>query len=180
MATLLLGQFVKANASVPNREDPAINPLDLFHGDGKEVIDSKKMMLETIIQLKANNTVKVPLVKRSTGDRSRFTWHVMKVKLAGSVPDPLLVANKAAASWSSRCGQKLLPACPDGPDVDAEQEDLYALGREEAEDNDQAMTHMGRMIGVPSFPPDKEANYDRAEGKVDGLEWENLEDDEYT
>jgi hypothetical protein len=188
MATLLLGQFVKAHASVLNREYPAINPLDLFHGNGREVLDRKAMLRDTRTQLQANNTVKVPSVKRTTGDRSRFTWHVMKVKLTGSIPDPLLVANKAAVNWSSRCGQKLLPACPDGPDVDAEHEYLYALGREEAEASlanyDQAVTPVGRMIGVPSssrrvtLSPDKEATHDRAEGKADGLEWENLEEDD--
>jgi hypothetical protein len=97
MATLLLGQFVKAHASVPSRERPAINPLDLFHGNGKEVIDSKKMLLETLAQLKANNKVKVPSVKRTTGQ-------VMKVRLTGRIPDPVLVAIKAAVSWSSRSG----------------------------------------------------------------------------
>jgi hypothetical protein len=133
MATLLLGQFVKAHASVLSRERPAINPLDLFHGDGKEVLDRKKMSLESLTQLKANNEVKVPSVKRTTDDCSPFTWQVMKVRLTGRIPDPVLVAIKAAVSWSSRCGQKLLPTCPEGPDIDSEQEELYALGREEHE-----------------------------------------------
>jgi hypothetical protein len=48
MATRLLGQFVKAHASVLSREDAAINPLDLFHSDGEEVLDRKKMLRNTL------------------------------------------------------------------------------------------------------------------------------------
>ena len=36
--------------------------------------------------------------------------HVLKVKLAGDIiPDPALVASKAAVGWSARCSERLLP-----------------------------------------------------------------------
>ena len=39
---------------------------------------------------------------------------MLKVKLTEDIPDPALVVCKAAVNWSDRCGEKLLPACPDG------------------------------------------------------------------
>jgi hypothetical protein len=178
MATLLLGQFVKAHASVLSRERPAINPLDLFPGDGKEVLDRKKMLLETLTQLKANNKVKVPSVKRTTDD---FTWQVMKVRLTGRIPDPVLLAIKAAVSWSSRCGQTLLPACPDGPDIDSEQEELYARGREEHEASMAAYYHTFTPTEITLGVSESSRRVTLYPGKeADGtdLGWEDLEDDE--
>jgi hypothetical protein len=105
----------------------------------------------------------------------------MKIRLAGKFPDPVLVAIKAAVSWSSRCGQTLLPGL-DGPDIDSEQEELYALGREEHEESMAAyyrtLTPTEITLGVSessrrgTLSPGNEA---------DGtdLGWENLEDDEY-
>jgi hypothetical protein len=83
IATLLLGQFVKAHASVLSRRKPAINPFDLLHGDGNEVPERENMLRGTLTQLQANNTVKVPSVKRKTDEVSPFTWQVMKVRLIG-------------------------------------------------------------------------------------------------
>jgi hypothetical protein len=179
MATLLLGQFVKAHASVLSRERPAINPLDLLHaGDGKEVLDRNKMLLETLTQLKANNKVKVPSVKRTTDDRSPFTWQVMKVRLTGRIPDPVLVAIKAAVSGSSRCGQKLIP---DGPGIDSEREELYVLGREEHNTSMAAYYRTFTSTEITLGVSESSRYVTLSPGKeVDGtdLEWEDLEDDE--
>jgi hypothetical protein len=56
MGTLLLGQFVKARASVLSRKSPAIHPLDLFNGDENGDLDRKNMLRDTRTQLQANST----------------------------------------------------------------------------------------------------------------------------
>lgn len=146
-ATTLLGDFVKAHADVlkgrqngRNGKQKKTSPLDLFqkafsgnHHDVEREINQKKYVLENTARTELKDfKVKVPKVKNGSDN-----WEVMKVllnlRLSSTIPDPALVATKAAINWSARCGQRLLPACPAPPHTDQEEDELDEIGREQYE-----------------------------------------------
>jgi hypothetical protein len=129
-ATTLLSQFVKAHADVlTGRGGNRLTPLDLFVNDLDQEVNKRKNMLNDTVEKLRNNVVKVPVVKDNTGRN----WEVMKIYLTVDIPDPALVATKAAINWSARCDQNLLPSCSDEPEGDPLEAELYEMAREEYE-----------------------------------------------
>lgn len=141
----ILSQFVKAHADVlMGREEgkDLLKPIDLFYEDVSETENDvqirKQALQDTMKILKKKGEVKIPV---SSG---KVNTRVMKVKLTQfnsqgyslAIPDPAAVAAKAAVSWSQRCSQKLLPACPDGLDhVGGDDELRYERGWEQLEES---------------------------------------------
>jgi hypothetical protein len=192
-ATHLLGACIKAHAAVLTRDSPALIPSDLLHGAGPDTESRRQLLLGTRNKLRASGTVTVPSVKSTRGIIENRLKHLMKVRLTQNIPDPALCVLRAAVSWSSRFDQKLLPACPDGPDKDegdSEDKELLALGEEELEES-RAMNFnpVGQTIDVVApesssrpvtVSPDKEAKrslpFKVLKGKADDTDWENLDD----
>ena len=114
-ATDLLADFVKAHAEIAsgNREGGIVSPLDFFAKN-----DPKREKLESLRDSLENGEVQVPFLKAQVDAK------VLKVKLENkydyTVPDPMLVAMKAAINWYYIVskGTKMLPACK--PPVDPE------------------------------------------------------------
>ena len=148
LATELLCNLVKAHADVltgrlkrDGTRSSRITPIDLFHNNFAgntrlEVLSKRHQMNETLNELK-DHKVKVPHM-RDAGDKD---WEVLKVHLTGKIPDPMLVATKAAINWSARCGQKLLPSCSVQPEVDPKEEELYEIAREYYETAVEGASH---------------------------------------
>lgn len=148
LATELLCNLVKAHADVltgrlkrDGTRSSRITPIDLFHNNFAgntrlEVLSKRHQMNETLNELK-DHKVKVPHMK-DAGDKD---WEVLKVHLTGKIPDPMLVATKAAINWSARCGQKLLPSCSVQPEVDPKEDELYEIAREYYETAVEAASH---------------------------------------
>lgn len=113
-ATNLITDFVKAHAEIAsgNRKGGIVSPIDFVAKDEqKEKFESLRDSLE-------NGEAQVPVLKAHAGAK------VLKVKLENkcdyTVPDPLLVAIKAAINWHHNVskGTKMLPTCK--PPVDPE------------------------------------------------------------
>lgn len=133
----ILGDFVKAHADVlmGRGDDNCLKPVELFYkseATKNEVMVWESDLARTSLILESSSGVKVPVSLDETNPK------VMKVKLTKrnclNIPDPALLSAKAAVSWSQRCSQKLLPTCPDEPDVDSDEELRYQRGLEEYEE----------------------------------------------
>jgi len=115
--------MVKARSDVlKGRSGRALTPLDLFENKNiNDVGDRKKRLQETLDTL-GNFKVPIPQLVERGGHT------VMRVQLVpelATVPDPLLVALKAAINWSSFRGHKLLPTFSDVFKVDPDEAELY-------------------------------------------------------
>ena len=96
----------------------------------KEIEVRKQMLRETLETIK-NGRVLIPELNKG---RLAGCEELVKVKLDANlvtVPDPLLLAQKAAINWSSFCGHKLLPTCSGGPRIDPDEAELYEMAAEQ-------------------------------------------------
>lgn len=129
-ATQLLAAMTKANAEVLyGRDGEALTPMALFDKKNDTNIEQRKQMLRETLRTLGNKKVKVPVLKRGGAG-----CELMKVKLdanLATVPDPMLLVQKAVINWSSFCGNKLLPVCSDGPEIDPDEAELYDMAAEQ-------------------------------------------------
>lgn len=128
--TELVSHYVKAEADVLMGRgiDGSLQPLDFLTDDTDMDIKPRKEQLEqTKEKLHRKKKVKVPFL---TGKKNP---KILKLKISGeNIPDPALLACKAAVTWSERCGEKLLPSCGSRePKIDPDEKIMYELGAEE-------------------------------------------------
>jgi hypothetical protein len=178
-AVNLLTRYTKAHADIlagrgggvdPMTGKGARNytPIDLFDGDS----DRRAALLEVQKELVSTGTVRVPTYE--AGKKAvLMKVNLTKVSTGGCIPDPALLASKAAINWSFRRGQKLLPACRKSGEIDEDLEELYEIARE-------------RDLGAASCPPQivdvaKPSSSRRVtlspEKEASGMAWETLDDD---
>ncbi len=117
-------------------------------------------------------TVRVPTYKE--GKKAvLMKVNLTKESTGGCIPDPALLASKAAIDWSFRRGQKLLPTCRKPREIDEDLEELYEIARER---DLGAASCLPQIVDVakPSssrrmtLSPEKEGG---------GMAWETLDDD---
>ncbi|CAB9517355.1 expressed unknown protein [Seminavis robusta] len=149
----LLTATIKALAESATREG-CVRPLDLI---GSE--DNARGM-EQVLEELATRTVRVP-------ERHVTGFNVLKVKLQNSldykVPDPMLLAMKAATNWYyMMTGLKLLPACK--PPEDPLKEEIRIANEEiceELREQDlcpETWEDLAKGLGQPLTPDNRPAH----------------------
>jgi hypothetical protein len=175
----LLTSYTKAHADVltgrgggvdPTTGKGARNytPIDLFHGDS----DQLAALLEVQKELVLTGTVRVPTYE--AGKKAVL----MKVNLTeestgGCIPDPALLASKAAINWSFRRGQKLLPTCGKPEEIDEDLEELYEIAREQ---DLRAASCPPEIVDVTKLSSSRRVALS-PEKETGGMAWETLDDD---
>ncbi|CAB9531558.1 hypothetical protein SEMRO_3675_G350190.1 [Seminavis robusta] len=149
----LLTATIKALAESATREG-CVSPLDLIDSEdnGRGV--------EQVLEELATRTVRVP-------ERHVTGFNVLKVKLQNSldykVPDPMLLAMKAATNWYyMMTGLKLLPACK--PPEDPLKEEIRIANEEiceELREQDlcpETWEDLAKGLGQPFTPDNRPAH----------------------
>jgi hypothetical protein len=129
-------------------------------------------LLEVQKELVLHRTARVPTYE--AGEKAVLVKvNLTNESTGGCIPDPALLASKAAINWSFRRGQKLLPVCQKSGEIDEDLEELYEIARE-------------RDLGAASCPPQivdvaKPSSSRRVtlspEKEASGMAWETLDDD---
>jgi hypothetical protein len=182
-ATTLIGRFAKAHADVSmgrgEAETNRLVPSDLFSNNTSDqvgVLERRTRLANTTQQLTNSNKVKVPAVRDNAAE---MNYEVAKVKITKNIPDPALVATKAAINWSSRCGQNLLPTCSDDEsEMDSLEAELYEIAREQY-DAVSASSHPSTPTGLTVGLAGSARRVTLSPGGMDGFDDEvsDLDDD---
>jgi len=165
-ATLLIRHFLLGHAGslaagIPTDIDP-----DNSSPEGKEVLEELEKVKQEII----SNGIALPGIRKEKTFRK-----VLKVRFSGEngapIPDPWLLAAKAAVNLSSIRGQKLLPACKKAEEDDYEiLQELHDYQMRRRLDNIPAELNIICAMGEV---PDTVVTTPKQEG---GDDWETLGD----
>jgi hypothetical protein len=172
-ATMLIRDFLLGHAG----SLAAGIPMDI---DPDRSSNEKKQVLEELEKVKRNIT-KDGIALPSVHQRKEFR-KVLKVRFSGEdqtpIPDPWLLAAKAAANLSSTRGQKLLPACKEDEEEDSEllqeiheylesrlhtklpSEVNFRIGEGETPDTPPQANRRGAVVVTPPLPRDEEDDWE--------------------
>ena len=165
----LLGHAGSLAAGIPMDIDP-----DRSTDEKREVLEELETARRDII----NNGVALPLLHEGKVFRK-----VLKVRFAGEdgapIPDPWLLAAKAAVNLSSTRGQKLLPTCKQGEEEDYELlQEIHEYQKRRRQTKLPVEVNFCEIGEMPDTPP--QANRSSAvvvtPPQEGGDDWENFGD----